>query len=260
MTRTLRRAAVATSLLVSAATLSVATPALAQRAPAPRQLGLPPEQFALACAPTATYTEPAMPLRVTGGQDPIVHRTYAPGDLVTINAGTVNGMEVGKEFFVRRLQEPRSAPMRAASPGYVHTAGWVRIYAVDDTMSLATITYACDAIETGDYLEPFALPQMPAVAAEKPKAERDTYARVQLGDDLRTIFGQGDHFLIDRGSEGGVTPGAQFVIYRDKKAGGNFLYELGEAVAVQVGPTTSTLRVTLSRDAMQAGDYVAQRR
>jgi hypothetical protein len=37
----------------------------------------------------------------------------------------------------------------------VHTAGWVRVWAVEDGMSLATVTHACDAIEVGDYLDPF---------------------------------------------------------------------------------------------------------
>jgi hypothetical protein len=54
--------------------------------------------------------------------------------------------------------------------------------------------------------------------------------------------------------------GAQFVVYRDKLEPGNFLFELGEAVAVSVRPESSTLRATLSRDAFTAGDYVALRK
>jgi hypothetical protein len=54
--------------------------------------------------------------------------------------------------------------------------------------------------------------------------------------------------------------GAQFVVYRDKREPGNFLFELGEAVAVSVNPESSTLRATLSRDAFMAGDYVALRK
>jgi hypothetical protein len=50
------------------------------------------------------------------------------------------------------------------------------------------------------------------------------------------------------------------VVYRDKKEAKNFLFELGEAVAVNVGAGVSTLQVTLSRDAFRAGDYVAERK
>jgi hypothetical protein len=38
------------------------------------------------------------------------------------------------------------------------------------------------------------------------------------------------------------------------------LVELGEAIAVEVGPGVSTLRATVSRDAFRSGDYVALRK
>jgi hypothetical protein len=136
----------------------------------------------------------------------------------------------------------------------------VTVYAVDDEMSLATVEHVCDAIEVGDYLEPFSLPQVPVAAKEKLKAERGNYAHVMDGVDLKQTFAKGDFFLIDRGSSQGVSPGAQFVVYRDKHEKGNFLYELGEAVAVDVKPESATLVVTLSRDAFTKGDYVAQRK
>ena len=231
----------------------------AQRAPAMSGTGLPADVLHLACAPTIAEEEPAMPLRVTGGQDAATRRNYAPGDLLTLNAGAKNGITVGQEFFVRRIQRERyfKSPLR---PLTVRTAGWIRVYAVEDEMSLATVTFACDAIEVGDYLESFKLPQAVVPNAEKPKPERDHYARVLTADDLRTSFGKGDFLTINRGSDEGVTVGAQFVVYRDKREAQNFLFELGEAVAVSVNPRTATLLITLSRDAFNAGDYVAQRK
>ena len=243
-----------------AALLAAAVPLSAQRGPAASSMStVPPEILALACAPAIAYDTPPMPLHLTGGQDAFVRRNYAPGDLVTINAGTQNGITVGQEFFIRRVQTDRSSVSRA-TPGMIRTAGWLRVYAVDDAMSLATIEHACDSIEVGDYLEPFVLPQMPSVSNDKPKAERDNYARVMAGVDLRRSFGKGDFFTIDRGSSQGVSPGTQFVVYRDKHAAQNFLFELGDAVAVDVRQDTSTLQVTLSRDAFAEGDYVAQRK
>jgi len=155
-----------------AALLAAAVPLSAQRGPAASMSNVPPEILALACAPAITYDTPPMPLHLTGGQDAFVRRNYAPGDLVTINAGTQNGITVGQEFFIRRVQTDRSSVSRA-TPGMIRTAGWLRVYAVDDAMSLATIEHACDSIEVGDYLEPFVLPQMPSVSDDKPKAERD---------------------------------------------------------------------------------------
>jgi hypothetical protein len=253
MIQFVRPAAVLTALLAST------VPAAAQRGPSPAQTGLTADILALACAPGSRFEPPDTPLRVTGGQDAFSRRNYAPGDLVTVNAGAMNGITVGQEFFVRRMQESRFR-QSPADPVVVRTAGWLRIYAVDDTMSLATVTHACDSIEVGDFLEPFALPQPVVANAEKPAPERDHYARVMAGSDRRSIFGRGDFFTINRGSSEGLRVGAQFVIYRDKHEATNFLYELGEAVAVNVGPQVSTLEVTLARDALQEGDYVAERK
>jgi hypothetical protein len=234
-----------------------------QRAPLPAPTNLPPDVLSLACAPGLTYEPPTVELRVTGGQDSFVRRIHAPGDLVTINGGSETGIQVGQEFYVRRVNAP-GQKINRNQPGTVHTAGWIRVHAVDTTMSLATVTHACDTIEVGDYLETFSVPQVPTPSTTQAKPEKDNYGRVMMGADRRRSFGLGDYFVLDRGSSQGVKPGSRFVVFRNKKERGvqppdNFLYELGEAVAVDVKPEASTLRVTSSRDAFTEGDLVAMR-
>ena len=240
--------------------LLLAVPVAAQRGPAPRPTGLAPEVVSLACAPTLAYAEPAPTLRITGGQDSFVRQSFAPGDLVTINAGSRNNLSVGQRFFVRRPQVWRSEPITRETPAIIRTAGWIEVYAVDETMALATVAHACDSIQVGDYLEPFVLPQVPVAASERPAAQRDNYGRVMMGQDRRRSFARGDYLTINRGSDHGVAPGTQFVLYRDKRVPENFLFELGEAVAMDVSPESSTLQVTISLDAIQEGDYAAMRR
>lgn len=237
----------------------IAAPASAQRAPVAVPVNLPPDVLALACAPTAGLAEPETPLRVTGGQAAIARANWAPGDLITINAGSQNGMQVGQEFYTRRLQVLHQQGVSAEAPGVVRTTGWLRVYAVDDEMSLATVTHACGEIAVGDFLEPFELPTVPVVSTDRTKPERDNYGHVMPGSDQRRVFGRGDYFLLDRGTDHGITPGSQFVLYRDKLTDGNFLYDLGEAIAVSVSENTATLQVTVSRDAIMTGDYVAIR-
>jgi hypothetical protein len=231
----------------------------AQRGPVHGVTGLPAEVLLLACAPTMGPGEPATAMRITGGQDSFARRSHAPSDLVTINAGTRQGIAVGQQFFVRRplVSERDALPPGASAP--IRTKGWITVWAVDDTMSLATITHACDTIDIGDYLEPFVMPQVAAPAARQPNVQRENYGLVMPGQDRRRTFGKGDYLIVDRGSEHGVAAGSQFVLYRDKRVAENFLFELGEAVAVDVKPTTSTLQVTVSLDAIQTGDYVAMR-
>jgi len=250
----------AVAFLAVAGVVAVVLPASAQRAPAPESTGLADQVLSLACNSTLVYEAPPTPLRVTGGQESSLHRTYAPGDLVTINAGTKNGIEVGQEFFTRRALPLGRRPIGRDNPATIRTTGWIRVYAVDEELSLATVTHACDALELNDYLEPFVLPTVPTISTDKPKPQKSNYGRLLVGNDNRASFGRGDYFLVDRGSDHGVTVGAQFVVYRDRQEPGNFLFELGEAVAVDVRPESSTLRATVSRDAFSAGDYVAIRK
>ena len=230
----------------------------AQTGPAPTASRLPPDVLALACAPRADAMAPETPLRVTGGQDTIVRSTYHPGDLITINAGSEHGIQVGDEYYTRRTERTRQAAKGTSNA--VRTSGWIRIYAVDDEMSLATITHACDVIEVNDRLEPFALPTPLVFALDQRKPERDNYGHVMTGADHRTTFAKGDFLILDRGTTQGVTPGSQFVIYRNKEADGNFLFDLGEAVAVAVTADAATLQVIVSRGAIQTGDLVAIRK
>jgi hypothetical protein len=250
----------AAAALVAAAVVAGGLPVLAQRAPAPAAVKLPPEVLELACAPKLAFEAPPTPIRVTGGQESLVRRSFAPGDLITINAGSDNGIEVGQEYYTRRAVPIERRAISRDNPATIRTTSWIRIWAVDDEMSLATITHPCTAIELNDYLEPFSLPDEPAISALRPKAQRGNYGRLMTGNDSRTIFGRGDYFLVNRGSDHGVSRGANFVIYRDNRQPQNFLFELGEAVAVEVMPEWSTLRGTVSYDAFREGDYVALRK
>ncbi|MDA1185117.1 MAG: hypothetical protein O2930_10800 [Acidobacteria bacterium] len=233
---------------------------LAQRAPSPAPTDLSAEVLSLACAPSLSNVIPDVPLRVTGSQESTARHSFAPGDLLVINAGTDDDIEVGQEYFTRRAVPLARGKVNRDNPATIRTSGWIRVYAVDDELSLATITYGCGSVEPNDYLEPFVLPEMPAVSSLRPEAQRDNYGHVIGGTDNRTAFGNGDYFIVDRGSNHGIRPGAQFVVYRDKRQPDTFLVELGEAVAVTVGPAASTLQVTVSRDAFMSGDYVALRK
>lgn len=240
--------------------LAATSPTRAQRGPAATSTHLSPEVLSLACAPDAALEPPPMPLRITGGQDSFVRRIYSPGDLVTINAGKKNGIEIGQEYYVRRLQVDRREPISRDSPATISTTGWIKVHAIDEDMSLATITHACDTIEIGDYLEPFKLPTVPTVSKDRPKPERDNYGKVLVGTDRRTNFGKGDYFVINRGSDFGIEVGSQLVFYRDKKQAENFLFHIGEGIVTNVKADMATVQVTMSLDTINAGDYVSLRR
>jgi hypothetical protein len=242
------------------ATVLLAVPALAQKGPAPSFTDLAPDVLSLGCAPVMAIAPPEETLRITGGQDTGHRRIFGQSDLITINAGTRQNMEVGREYFVRRPIAERGKKPSPSKPAVIQTVGWVRVYGVEEDLSLVTVTHGCDTIEVGDYLEPFTLPSMPAASANRNRPERDNYGHVLLGSDRRTTFGKGDYLVVDRGSKHEVTPGTQFVLFRNTRLPENFLYDLGEAVAVDVRDNTATLLVTVSRDAIEGGDLVAMRK
>jgi hypothetical protein len=245
-----------TSALLTALTATAA----AQRGPAPTKTNLPADVLSVACSPKVAYELPDRSLRITGGQDATRRGVWGPGDLLTMNAGTDHGIEVGQQYWVRRVQVENTQKVTRATPASIATAGWIKVWAVDKQMSLATVVHACDTIELNDYLEPFVMPTVTKPTAEIFKPQRDNYARIMFGTDLRRSFGKGDFFIIDRGSDHGLARGDRFVVYRDKLLFENFLYSLGDAVAVEVNPETSTLQVLVSRDAFLEGDYVAVRK
>jgi len=249
--------------IVSLLTVAVAAPAvaLAQRSPAIAATHVDPAVLAQVCAPAAATPATEGPLRITGGQDTQTRESYTQGDFVTLNAGRNQGIQIGQEFFVRRLQTTRGPTAAPQPPRNIRTAGWIKVYAVDDDLALATITYSCDAVRVNDYLEPMTLPTPVVAGPVQGKPDRTNYARVVMGNDRRFEFSPGDFLVIDQGSAQGITPGAHFVIYRwKKKTPDNFLTAIGEAVAASVQPDSATLSITAARDSIMPSDLVAMRR
>jgi hypothetical protein len=246
-----------------AAALTAPPLALAQRSPVIAATHVDKAVLAQVCAPAAATPSavPATPLRITGGQDTQARENYTQGDFVTINAGRNQGIEIGQEFYVRRVQAMRGLAVQPQTQRNIRTAGWIKVYALDDDLSLATVTYSCDVMRVGDYLEPMTLPVPVVPGPAQGKPDRTSYARVVLGNDGRFEFSAGDFLVIDQGAAQGITPGAHFVIYRwKKKAPDNFLSAIGEAVATVVQQDTATVSITAARDSIVPSDLVAMRK
>ncbi len=233
-----------------------------QRGPAPAATGLAADQIALMCAPAPADLPDRAPgqttIRVTGGQSPVPRYAFAQGDLVTINAGERQGIEVGQQFYTR-TPVPGIDRKHPPSGKVSHTTGWITVWAVDPDLSLATVSHACTTIAAGDELAPLSVPEVPATDTRDLEPRRGDYARILEGAEGRRTFATGDVFLIDRGTRQGVVPGARFALYHDRRLRENFLYEAGDAVAIAVGAEAATLRVIRAESAVMSGDYAGQR-
>lgn len=235
--------------------------AAAQTPGSPRLVPAPASAAAdLACAPFLTYAAPTSKLLVTGSQDTYVKYMMGPGDTLVINAGADKGLQVGQEYFVRRVIKTFGA--RGPDPDHplsVHTAARIRIVSTDRRFALAAITHPCEGVLLNDFLDPF----VPPLLAETPidGAPRfDHLGRVMLGDEGRRIVGNGEFITIDRGSDHGLVPGQRLSVFRDKRGADGPLVEIGTVIAISVRPDNATVQVLDVRDAIMGDDLVAVRR
>ncbi|MEO6212432.1 MAG: hypothetical protein ABIP65_02280, partial [Vicinamibacterales bacterium] len=172
---------ITTLLLIAAAAGATQDRPLATRS-------IPADQL---CGARATFSEPAAAIKITGGAERM-KKLFGPGEAVIINAGSLQGVNPGQRYVVRRVVADRFAQSTVGEqPRSIHTAGWVTVVESQAGMSVATVTEACDGISEGDYLEP--LMELPSASSPIPAGEPD-YARpahLVLGDERRQMGGAG---------------------------------------------------------------------
>ncbi len=213
----------------------------------------------IACAPFSPRIEPPMALRVVGGTE--VRRTlFAPGDKVTINGGTRQGVRVGEAFFVRRMVPDRIRQADSGSaPLNVHTAGVVEVVEAGADISVAAVTVGCSGVEQGDYLDRYS----PVVVPEELSSGAPDFAnpaRVLLGAERRVLGAPGGFMVVDRGSQQGVRAGQALTIFRTPAGPSGPLTTVGTARVYAVTRDTATIRIERSVDAVYTGDLVAVHR
>lgn len=245
------------SVVFAAVSLMAAAPVWAQsKAIAPRTT-LPAHVM---CADVLVPALPTSTLRIKGGHHPALRLTFARGDVVVVGRTPDDGLTVGQRYMVRRLPVGSQAYLPREG-GYIpiRTPGWVTIMAMDEVNAMARIDYACDSVEADDFLEPFADLALPIVATTV--AEPDFTERVEIlaGLDGRQMFADGDTFSIARGSAHGVTAGARYAIYRDRKDG-KPLVHIGEAIVTDPTATASKLLLMTTTDAVSTTDIAVPRR
>lgn len=219
-------------------------------------LGMYPKR--LSCSDVPTYSEPRPVHRLVAAHegDGKLRRAFSTPDTLMIPGGTSVGIQVGQQFFVRRLLlSPSRQKPSTETPGMVHTAGWVTVIGSDGFAALARIDHACDGFLKGDFLEPFTPAPMPTTIASPGTPTFDDMGQLLFGNDGRRSFANGDVIVINRGSQHGITAGARLGIFRDTRSGGP-LVPVGQAIVLTVGADTATVIADRVRDALTTGDWV----
>jgi len=212
----------------------------------------------LSCSDVPTYSEPKAAHRLVAAHEPDakLRRAFADPDMLMIPGGTSAGLQVGQQFFVRRLLlSPSREKPSTSNPGTVHTAGWITVVGADSFAALARIDHACDGFLRGDFLEPFTAATLPASIAAPGQTSFENMGQLLFGNDGRRSFANGDIIVINRGAQHGVTAGARLDVFRDVRTGGP-LVPVGHAIVLTVGEDTATVIADRVRDALTAGDWV----
>ena len=209
-----------------------------------------------ACAPASPMVRPTSPLTVGAGRES--RKTlFGTGEAVVIRGGTSQGVKVGDEYFVRRVVADRFTEHQPGIyPISVHTAGAVQIVEAQADASIAIITYGCDGVEQGDYLERYERPVTPS-AQVGTTPDYAHPAKLILGSERRQVGGAGEFMVVDRGSDHGLRPGQQITIFRPTLPEGGPVATIGTATVFSVQPESSIVRIERSIDAVYVGDLVA---
>jgi hypothetical protein len=179
---------------------------------------------------------------------------YTKGDELTIDGGTRDGLEVGRNFVARRSYRAMGAQGPATAE---HSAGLLQIVEAGERASVAVVVYACDELMRGDLLAAF--DPEPIRAPEPPGAPAfDNAARILFGDLGQTLGVPRQLMVIDRGRDHGIQAGQRLTLFR--RRGSRPPAVVGEAVVVAARHDSATIRVERVTDAISVGDFAAQQR
>ena len=245
-------------MLVTALTLLAAAPVWAQS-----KLALAPRTILPAHVMCADLLVPALPVptvRISGAHYVHPHLFLKGGDEAVVPRQPEDGLAVGQRYLVRRLPSGAQAILPKEG-GYVpiRTLGWVTLTALDDANAIAHVDFACDAIQANDYLTPYVEVAPSAPDATLPAPDFTERVQILPGLEGRQMFADGDLFSIARGTDHGVTVGARFAIYRDRKDGRPLVY-IGEAIVTDPSATSAKVILLKTTDVVDIADIAVPRR
>jgi hypothetical protein len=255
--------------VLEVATLQETVTVTARAPEEPVRIALPPPRLLPDIEPVAEHASVCGPRRA-GADTPVVATVAAVDrdpqrfvlgdrDLVVIDAGATNGIQVGANFVVRRrfVVNP-SAPSERDRLLAEHTAALIQVVETAGDVAVARAVYVCDEMVVGDRVEPFD-PQPLWTPAAGGTPDFHQPARVLFAAHGRSLAAPAEFVVIDRGADDGARPGQWVTMFRRSLSSGE-VTAVGEALVVAVQATSATVRVENARDAIEVGDRAALHR
>jgi hypothetical protein len=255
-----------------------------------------PRDREIYCAGSFTMSPPPRDTYIISGVESNIRIAFNQGELVYINRGSSQGVQVGAEFLVSRPVQDSSASqwfvwqkdlMRAMGTEYADI-GRIRVVHVDGKSSTAQIISFCDAMQRGDIVVPFAARQSPNFKAAAKldifaPASGKAMAMVVAMQDFGQVASAGRIAYVNLGTEQGARIGQYFRIFRFQGDRHALAYTppgqehavdgfgaapaswkwsdlpreiLGEAIVLNVSQNSSTVLITDGVREIYAGDYI----
>jgi len=180
---------------------------------------------------------------------------YAGGDELSIDGGTLSGLEAGRNYTVRRTFRIEWDPRTETGE---HTAGVVQIVSAAERTAVAVVVYACDEIVPGDRLASFKPEPLRSPVITGTPDYRDA-AKILFPDRGQLLGAPRRLLVIDRGTSDGVRVGQRVTVFR-RQPGGRDPVTVGVAVVVAVRFDSATIRVERVIDGVAEGDRAALHR
>lgn len=147
--------------------------------------------------------------------------SLAQGDVVYVNEGSAEGIDVGMAFFILREGQLVHHPKTGKLLGrYIQRIGQAKILAVQEHTAIAQITQSCDEIRYGAAMVPYRPIPVPwdiQAAAEIPlqlPPSSKPLGRVVWTQDRLEGVGQSSIVYVNLGSRNQVIPGDKLWIYQ----------------------------------------------
>jgi hypothetical protein len=224
------------------------------------------EEISLQCAMYVVSDREDESLHIVGSELGGDKNALAERDIVYLSQGSNDGVRAGDMYSLHHASYDVRHPVTGRKIGTkVETTGWVKVILVQEDTATAVVEESCIDIHAADYLRPFERVNVPMVVQRArsdrltpPTGKVDRHV-IDLQDDA-TMTGEGGFVIIDAGADDGVSPGSVFSIYR-------VMYPsvptprnvVGELTVVATRSSTSTAKVTYSREEIMVGDQVELR-
>ena len=196
-------------------------------------------------------------LKIIGAAREDEKTMYSDGDVVYLNKGKNDGIEIGQIFSILEISEYLQGYGRLA-----FGKGWARVEFADDAVSVAVVENSCDGVRMGYYLVPFEtregmLGKDLGYDVLPVEADGATGNLVYLQGNLKQI-GSYQWALIDIGAEQGIQMGQQLILYRRIRQDLP-VQILGNCIVTDVKSRTSTIKVLSCQDTIHKGTLVMER-